>query len=334
MKGALHGWVRRWWRGETGAAGTLLDVLTLPLELVWRGGVAVAGWAHRAIPVEGLRVVSVGNLAVGGTGKTPLAAWACRLLVEAGERPALVTRGYGRDELLLHRRWNPAVAVVADPDRVAAAREARAGGATVAVVDDGFQHRRLARDVDVVLLAAEDPFPGKLLPRGPYREPPGALERADVVVVTRRTSASQVARALADEVRRRHPGLPVARAALTPGGWAALDGGPAPAPEGDVLVATGVARPEAVRAHAAEQGGAGAELLAFPDHHEFTAEDARRIRARAGDRTVVVTEKDAVKLEPLAELLGPCRVLVQDLRWEEGGDLVRSLLLDTPEQDR
>lgn len=335
MRNAVHAWVRRWWRGEAGAAGIVLDVLTLPLELLWRGGAALAAarWRNGGIPVAGLRVVSVGNLAVGGTGKTPVAAWACRILAGAGEGPALVARGYGRDELLLHRRWNPEVPVVADPDRVAAAREARRTGAAVAVLDDGFQHRRLARELDLVLLAAEDPFPGKLLPRGPYREGPGALARADAVIVTRRTAPAAGAEALAVEVRRRRPGLPVARAALVPGGWASLEGEPAAAPEGPLLVATAVARPEGVRAHAAEMAGTGAELLAFPDHHEFTPQDAGRIRERAGGRTVVVTEKDAVKLVPLSELLGPCRVLVQELRWEEGEELVRSLLLDTPEQD-
>lgn len=330
MRGSLHAWVRRWWAGEAGPAGSALTVLAAPLSWVWRAGAGAASRraAAEAVGVAGLRVVSVGNLSVGGTGKTPVAAWVCRLLADAGERPALVARGYGRDELLLHRRWNPDVPVEADPDRVAAARVARAAGATVAVLDDGFQHRRLARQVDLVLLAAEEPFPAHLLPRGPWREGVGALGRAQVVVVTRRTADPERARAVAARVRRAHPHLVVGRLALLPGGWSHLDGAPAEAPEPPVLVATAVARPGAVRDQVAARTGRGAELLAFADHHDFTAADVRRIRSRAGSRPVVVTEKDAVKLAPLAELLGPSRVLLQDLRWEEGEAEVRSAILD------
>jgi tetraacyldisaccharide 4'-kinase len=305
-------------------------VLAAPLSWLWRAGAGAASRraAAQAVRVEGLRVVSVGNLSVGGTGKTPVAAWVCRLLADAGERPALVARGYGRDELLLHRRWNPEVPVEADPDRVAAARVARGAGATVAVLDDGFQHRRLARDVDLVLLAAEEPLPARVLPRGPWREGLGALQRAHAVVVTRRTAAQGRARALATGVRRVHPHLVVGRLALLPGAWSHLDGAPAEAPEPPVLVATAVARPGAVRDQVAARIGGSAELLAFADHHDFTPADVRRIRSLAGGRAVVVTEKDAVKLAPLAELLGPSRVLLQDLRWEEGEAELRSAILD------
>lgn len=337
MKATLHTFVRRWWRGEAGLPGAVLRVLTAPLGWLWRAGVAVEDrrWSGQGgMKVPGLRVVSVGNLSVGGTGKTPVASWVCRVLAEAGERPALVARGYGRDELLLHRRWNPEVPVVAHADRVAAAREAAGREATVAVLDDGFQHRRLDRDVDLVLLAAEESFPGRLLPRGPYREPPSALGRAHAVVVTRRTAGPPATAELARRVAGLHPHLVVGRLALLPGGWATLEGRPADPPGAGALVATGVARPEAVRAQvqAAIQGAA--ELVAFPDHHEFTEADVRAVRRRAGDRTVVVTEKDAVKLAPLGELLGPSRVLVQALRWEEGEEGIRRLILDRHREDR
>lgn len=337
MKRSLHAWVRRWWRGEAGLVGSILTVLTAPLAWLWRAGVAVANsrWASRGgMGPAGLPVVSVGNLSVGGTGKTPVAAWACRVLAAAGERPALVARGYGRDELLLHRRWNPDVPVVADADRVAAAAVAAGQGATVAVLDDGFQHRRLARAVDLVLLAAEEPFPGRTLPRGPYREPPGALARAHGVVVTRRTADTETARALARRVASLHPHLVVGRLALLPGGWTTLRGAAAAAPEPGALVATAVARPEAVRDQVEAETGPGAELLAFPDHHDFTEEDVRAVRRRAGDRTVVVTEKDAVKLAAMGELLGPSRVLVQDLRWEEGEQEIRRLILERGAEER
>jgi tetraacyldisaccharide 4'-kinase len=276
----------------------------------------------------------LGNLTVGGTGKTPLSAWVARLVVSKGVRAALVTRGYGQDELLLHRRWNPGVPVVADPDRLAAARRARDAGADTLVLDDGFQHRRLGRDVDLVLLAAEDPLDGHLLPRGPFREPASALARADGVVVTRRTASPAQATRLAAIVRDRHPGLMVGIVALLPGGWTTLAGAPAEAPDGAVLAVTAVARPEAFASQVEFATGSPAELLAFPDHHAFTENEARGFRARARGRTLVVTEKDAVKLVDFEPLLGPARVLIQDIRWEQGEEALTALIVgDAPRRE-
>jgi tetraacyldisaccharide 4'-kinase len=302
--------------------------LAAPAEWAFRCAVALRNLRHDRLGgarAEGLRVVSVGNLALGGTGKTPLAAWAARTLAAAGWSPAVLSRGCGRDELLLHRRWNPDLPVLADPDRAAAAAAARAAGATAVVLDDGFQHRRLARDVDVVLLAAEDAFPVRLLPRGPFREPVAALARAHGVVVTRRLAAAADAEELAARLQRLFPGLAVTRVALVPCGWQHLDGTPAPPPEGPALAVTSVARPEAFAVQVGREIGTPPELLAFPDHHEFTAADVKALRARAGKRTVVVTEKDAVKLLAWDATLGPSlRVLPQALRWDAGeADLAR-----------
>lgn len=330
MKGGLHAGVRRWWRGDLGVWGRALDVATAPLEWLYTREVARRNRSAAPETVEGLGVVSVGNLTVGGTGKTPLSAWVARTLADSGVRVALLSRGYGGDEVLLHRRWNPDIPVVPHPDRAAAAFDARSRGARVAVLDDGFQHRRLDRDVDLVLVAAEDPFPGRLLPRGPYREPVNALGRAHGVVVTRRTASAAEARALAREVSRRFPHLTVAVAALLPAGFQTLDGTPAAPPAGPTVAAAAVARPEAFAAHVAQETGADVELRPFPDHHGFTEADVKTLRARAGERTVVVTEKDAVKLERHESILGPARVLAQKISWEEGEvavtDLVKTVL--------
>jgi tetraacyldisaccharide 4'-kinase len=188
----------------------------------------------------------------------------------------------------------------------------------VVVLDDGFQHRRLARDLDIVLIAAEDPFPGRLLPRGPYREPTEALGRAHSVVVTRRTASPSDAGELARKVAEAHPRIVVAVAALVPGGWQDLSGRPASAPIGAAVAAAAVARPEAFRVHVESETGGEVELAAFPDHYDYREADARALRARAGGRAIVITEKDAVKLSAHAAVLGPVRVLVQALRWESG----------------
>src|SRR5258705_740665 len=139
--------------------------------------------AHRAA----VPVLSIGNLSVGGTGKTPLAAWAAERLRAEGAKPAVLLRGYGGDEPLVHATLNPDIPVIADPDRVAGARKALAVGADCAILDDGFQHRRLARVADWVLLSAEQPpHRARLLPAGPWREPPPAVRRGTGALVTRK----------------------------------------------------------------------------------------------------------------------------------------------------
>lgn len=329
MRRRLEALARRWWAGELGIRGAMLSLATAPLEWAYAAEVRRRDrrWSgDPGVRVDGLSVLSVGNLAVGGTGKTPVAAWMVRVLAEAGARPALLSRGYGDDEVRLHRRWNPGVEVLANADRVAAAEACRRGGAEVAVLDDGFQHRRLARDVDIVLLAAEDVFPGRLLPRGPYREPASALARAHAVVVTHRTAPPEAAAGLARRVAARHPSVPVAVLGLLPGAWLTLSGEPADPPGGPVLAAAGIARPEAFRRQVAGVVGDEVKLAAFPDHHAFTAADARALRAAAGTRTLVVTEKDAVKLETHADALGTVRVLGVRLAWEEGRDEVKNLV--------
>ena len=331
MSGRIQAFARRLWAGEAGLVGRIASLTMAPMAAGFR--VAVGARNRRydrraAVRVENIRVISVGNLAVGGTGKTPLSAWVVRCLAVEGEAPALVTRGYGRDELLLHARWNPEMPVFADADRVAATRQAVGAGATVAVLDDGFQHRRLDRDLDLVLLAAEDSYPGHLLPWGPYREPAAALGRADAVIVTRRTADALHADALAKRVASDHAHLAMARVHLAPGGWQDLAGKPADAPTGPVVVATAIARPEAFATNVETALGTSVEVVSYTDHHEFTPKEVRALAQRAGRRQVVVTAKDAVKLTAFSAQLPNARVLSQELRWEEGEDLVRRLILD------
>lgn len=326
MRARIEPRIRRWWEGGGGSGARLLRALTLPLELLYRAGVALRNRAfdhglfrtHRA-PVP---VISVGNLEVGGTGKTPVSAWLVGRLAREGRTPALVSRGYGEDELRLHARWNPAALVGADPDRVRAALAVSADGADVIVLDDGFQHRRLARDLDVVLLAAESPFPGRGLPRGPYREPPDALYRAHAVLVTRRTASEVEARALADRVARKWPHLVVGTVALVPSGWTDLEGRAADAPTGDLLAVSSVAAPGRFQRMVEAVTGVSPRPLAYPDHHDFSATDVVGIARAAGDAMVVTTEKDAVKLDRFAGRLPPVRVLTLAVEPGPGADLV------------
>ncbi len=330
MAPALEGWVRRWWQGEAGLPGGVLSLLAAPAEGIFRSVVSVRnrsyerGWAaQHGAPVP---VVSVGNLTVGGTGKTPMAAWVARALVGMGAAPTILSRGYGQDEVLLHRRWNPDIPVVVAPARIQGARQAARSGATVVVLDDGFQHRALARELDIVLLAAEGPLEGRLLPRGPFREAPGSLGRAHVAVVMRRTAEESEARRRAAEVVERYPHLIVPRALLRPDGWRGLRGGEATPPKGPVLALAGVARPEAFALLVERITGEPPELLTFPDHHSYGPEDADRVASAAAGRTLVTTEKDAVKLEDLSDRLPDVRVLALKVIFESGEEELKEEL--------
>jgi tetraacyldisaccharide 4'-kinase len=249
-------------------------------------------------------VLSIGNLSVGGTGKTPLAAWAAERLRAAGAKPAVLLRGYGGDEPLVHAMLNPDVPVIADPDRVAGAQQALAAGADCAILDDGFQHRRLARIADWVLVSAEQPpEPARLLPAGPWREPTSSLRRATVVIVTRKSASLETASAVAARLGARY-GVDCAIVHLTPSdvvdarerrsiGLQRLRGA-------SVLLVAAIGAPAAFAAQVGDLGVAQCETLTFRDHHRFTEPDVSRIvQASARFDAVVCTLKDAVKLTPL-----------------------------------
>lgn len=326
--GRLRGLVRDWWGGRLGAAGVILDAAGLPAELLFRGVVAARGAAYdgrfRGIVRAGVPVVSVGNLAVGGTGKTPFAHFVARALAERGMRPAILHGGYGLDEPALHRRWSPDLPVVIGRDRATAARGAVEGGADVLVLDDGFQHRRLARDLDLVLLAAERGIDRvRLLPRGPWREPLRALRRASAVVVTRRTAGIERAADVAGRLRRYFTG-PVIVVHLAPGRWL-RNGLPSDPPAGPAVAVAALAEPEVFAASARHAGADVARLLPFPDHHEYDPRDAARILAAAGEGGIVTSEKDWVKLERLVPG-DRVHVLAQEVRLEAGAETLAGLL--------
>ncbi|MEL6431439.1 MAG: tetraacyldisaccharide 4'-kinase, partial [Planctomycetota bacterium] len=298
-------------------------------------------------------VVSVGNLSAGGTGKTPMTAWIVRALLERGLVPAIVSRGYGasdgapNDEARMLHELFPTVAHVSDRDRVGAAQRAVDQGADVVVVDDGFQHRRLARDLDVVLVDALRPFglprPSRgtqaphveaMLPRGLMREPLSALARADVVVVTRadRVDASELDALLA-RLRSAAPGRPIATAVHAPVRLRARR------PVGDnyedrplaelagleVDAFSGIGNPGAFEATLRALGATVVEHRVFPDHHAFAPDE---LRGLGTERPVVTTAKDAARLASGA----PPHMLVVDveLRFLTGEDELRAALMSLP----
>jgi tetraacyldisaccharide 4'-kinase len=245
--------------------------------------------------------VSVGNLTVGGTGKTPIAAWLVAKLTDRGQRPGLVLRAYGDgDEAAVHRMLNPTVPIVTDADRVAGIARAAADGCDVAVLDDAFQHRRVRRVVDCVLVSADSWRAVRwLLPAGPWREPLGSLRRASMVIITRKAATDADVTAVRSAVAAAAPGIPVAIASLVPDALRTLDGEERPLASlrgSRVRAIAGIGWPPAFFAQLAS-AGADVDAVPYPDHHRYSAADVTRIRRYPSSDTIAVcTLKDAVKL--------------------------------------
>ncbi len=260
-------------------------------------------------------VVSVGNLSAGGTGKTPMVRWAVETLASAGHWPAVAMRGYKAppggpsDEEREHREALPGVPVVARPDRAAGLRalfETPDGaGVDCVVLDDGFQHRRLARDLDLLLVdASRPPDRDALLPLGYLREPMGSLRRAGGVVITHAEMVSE------DELHRltrllearTPPGTPIgatehAWTGLTEPGGRSLDTGWL---RGRAVVGVcAIGNPEGFLASLDAAGARQTGTLVLPDHDPFAPTTRRRLdelAGRPGVEAVVMTRKDLAKL--------------------------------------
>lgn len=294
------------WHSDA-AWATIARAALAPAALAFRGatGVRNALYDRGALPIHeaALPVVSVGNLSVGGTGKTPVAAWMAAHLMSRGARPALVLRGYGDDEPLVHAMLNPDVPVIVNADRLAAVRDAQSRRCDVVICDDAFQHRRLARLEDVVLASVEGWVePIRLLPAGPWREAPGALARASMVIVTRKAARRDDAEALMQRLislTRSGRGAVAALALDQLRDAVTGEAQPLSCIAGtSVLVAAGIGDPVSLSAQL-QHAGARVELRAFPDHHNYSVSDVMQLArdARAFDH-VLCTLKDAVKLAP------------------------------------
>jgi tetraacyldisaccharide 4'-kinase len=275
--------------------------------------------------------VAVGGLTVGGAGKTPVASWIAGFFMDRDIRAGIVLRGVGGDEVAVHRRLVSGAVVVEDPNRFRGCVAAVERGARVLVLDDAFQRLDVARDVDIVVIATESLHPSGLLPSGPWREPLAALRHADLVVITRKAASLEAARAAAQRVWSLFRGGPIAIAALQPVGFRRLTGngcvGTGELAGARILASAGVADPWTFAAQCRGLGAA-VTLLPWPDHYAFTARDVSRLASLASTFDyVVVTEKDAVKLEPIWPVSGPDPLVSRlELTWEDGRGDVETLL--------
>ena len=292
------------------------------------------GWKSRfraAVPV-----MSIGNITLGGTGKTPMVEWTARFLRERGLRVAILSRGYGgkgriNDEGLVLEENLPDVPHLQGADRCALARiAAEELESEVVVLDDGFQHRRLARDLDIVLLDALDPFGlGRMFPRGLLREPISALKRAGVVVLSRADLVSPETRSRIRERAERHAG-PLRWAECRHAPRDLIGEGVEPKSIGTlggrkVLAFCGLGNPTGFRRTVESLGAEIVGFRAFPDHHAYTRGDVESLASEArgaGAEVALTSQKDSVKLRTPTLGAVPLRALRIGLAFIDGRDVV------------
>ncbi len=275
--------------------------------------VALRNWMYDAHLLRVYRtsipVVCVGNLTTGGTGKTPVVRWLADALRRMGHRPAVLMRGYapnsqhGSDEQRLLSRLlddpsHPLIPVITEPDRVAGAKLAARSDerVDVLVLDDGFQHRRLHRDFDLVLIDASNPFGGgHLLPRGMLREPLRGLRRAFAILLTHvEAVSSDDLSTIEHDLRKHNSWAPLYTCRHVPG--------IVNPPDATVFAFCGIGNPESFIAELKRRGSLLLGSQYFADHHAYTARDLAALDQRAqmfGADVMLTTEKDWVKIESL-----------------------------------
>lgn len=300
---------------KKGVRASLFRWLLAILEPIYFAGTTIRNWRYGVAPRlatnVGIPVISVGNLTVGGTGKSPVVLWLAQRLREKNFRVAIISRGYGadssrNDEAMELEERLPDVPHVQHADRVAGAQIAiEELESEVLVLDDGFQHRRIARDLDIVLVDALCPFGyGRLLPRGLLRESLKSLARAHAVILTRRDLISHRERqSIREKVMRYHPSLIWSEASHSAAKLISDSGRTEclSALQGAKVVAfCGIGNPDAFRQTLEKLGAQVCAFRAFPDHHPYSASDIADLSAWATQQSasfVVCTHKDLVKLQ-------------------------------------
>jgi tetraacyldisaccharide 4'-kinase len=323
----------------------LLEIILLPLSelyrLATRARISLYHSGHITAEDVGVPVISVGNITTGGTGKTPVVEWIARSLARSGYRVCILTRGYGRSDpksrvvasdgqsissdvrlagdepMLLAESLIGQAAVICDADRVGAARWAKeALGSEVFILDDGFQHLRIKRNLNILVIDATNPWGGgRLLPAGRLREPLDQMKRADLVVITRAERPDKVGE-LEKRIKLEIGSVPIFTARMRTRRVTDLEGSLDEPPEpgaglGSMVAFCGVGNPESFFNHVRGEGWTLSSTKAFADHHNYVQADVERLAqlaASLGADGFVTTSKDAVKLKQLSFTL-PCYVV-------------------------
>ena len=334
---------------RTGVGASLIRAgLALPEYLLWLPLSTASRYYTLHGPTKPWRapcpVISVGNITAGGTGKTPMVEWLVRWLKANHHRPAVLARGYratsgtSNDESQLLSGHLGDVPVLTGKDRAGSARQALAQKiANVFVLDDGFQHFAMQRDLDIVLIDCLLPFGGgHLLPRGLLREPLSALKRAHVIVLTRCDQVqAEDRRRITDAVLAANPSLPIVEAVHVPVGLVA-DGSGRPeerdldAVRGkNVLLFSGIGNPDGFEQTVLSLGCSVAEHFRFRDHHRYFDHELTELQQRAERAccdAALTTEKDIVKIGRCWKSRVPLFALKVQIELVHGQDVLVPML--------
>ena len=328
VHGILSGRKRGFW-------ASLARALLWPTSLVYREAMAIRNRLYdrklRRIHRADCPVISVGNITAGGTGKTPLVEYIAKYLLHRGRRVAIVSQGYGNrrraanDEELMLRENLPDVPHVTGKNRVNCARKAiHEHNADVIIMDDGFQHRKLHRDLDIVVIDATNPFGyGHVMPRGILRESPTSLTRADVAVITRTELAEPEELARLDErVKGLAPDIRIVHAVTGVVSPDDLAGKRA-------MLFCGIGNPEAFRRTVVRLGAEVAGLFSFGDHHHYTENDLKDVNCAAGVEkadVILTTQKDHVKMPSRFPWQHEVSVVRIEMRITKGEDVLHDTI--------
>ena len=333
-RGDRHRILRWLWTGQSLVARTA-RVPLIPFSILWWLVMAIRNWVYRKgyLPTYDLALptISVGNLSVGGSGKTPITDWIALQLLAMDTPPAILLRGVGGDEELVHRETVPGAIVLSGADRVASARGAIAQGARVIILDDAYQRIDVKRDLNILLLSADaaKAVPWNL-PAGPWRESWRAIRRADLIIVTRKRAPTEIAENLVAKVSK-FTEVPVARAELKVSQFSGLLSDrihhAGVLRNRRVIAAAGIADPEAFIAQI-KATGAQVQTAIWRDHHRYSPADIEWLAAAARKVDfLVLTAKDAVKIRPFWPPHAPEPLVAQlDITWESGREEVLNLL--------
>jgi tetraacyldisaccharide 4'-kinase len=352
-------WQRIW--NDDGASRRYAPARTIlyPLSLLYRLIINLRNWLYNHNIFQQIKltcpVISVGNITVGGTGKTPCVIWLARMLQEQGFRPAVLSRGYGGkssgpvnivsdgkdilassamagDEPYLMARTLQNIPVITGPKRVLTGKTAiDKFGADVLICDDAFQHRQIFRDINLVLLDSRAPLGnGHLLPRGALREPPTALRRADAFILTRSNEVVEKISTF-DEIKN----IPVFRSSHQPVDVVSGDYGrllPLAELKGKKVCAfVGIARPDSFKKVIKATGAQIISFDIFPDHYHYSPQELENIRhnfLRTNADLLLTTEKDGMRLQEFPEFLNDIYLLRIELEMISNGDSLQKFILE------
>lgn len=328
-----------------GLIAGMLRCLLGAAEIPYRAVVRYRNHQYDANPIRitqvGVPVISVGNLTLGGTGKTPMVCWLAEWFRQHGVRVSIVSRGYGakdgapNDEALELETRLPDVPHLQNPDRIAAANVAIDELETqLIILDDGFQHRRIGRDLEIVLVDSTEPFGfHRVFPRGTLREPLTGMARADVIGLTRIRHVTQDQRShIIDQLRSLAPEALIVELNHSPSRLLSRSGlkqSLETLHQKRVAAFCGIGNPSAFKQTLADCGCELAVFQEFPDHHPFGRADLALIEAQiqsANIDFVVCTHKDLVKIN--LDRIGPCPLfaIVIDMQVDVGGDRLETKL--------